>query len=107
MKCLNINFFYVCFTCTCTCSYIVAPHTHTLPHSHPLHTHTDDFNVERVSSHNILRLFGFGTCLIRLLGAAFSTLRMARYKEFLKQVGRTIRYVCVCCGECVDGGVGV
>ena len=44
------------------------------------------------TSHQILRLIAFATCLIRLLGAAFSTLRLARYKEFVKQVGRTIRY---------------
>ncbi len=42
----------------------------------------------------MLRLIAFCTSLIRLLGTAFSTLRLARYKEFSKQVGQTIRLVC-------------
>jgi hypothetical protein len=47
--------------------------------------------VAETTSHQMLRLIAFSTCLIRLLGAAFSTLRLARYKEFVKQVGRTVR----------------
>jgi hypothetical protein len=47
--------------------------------------------VAETTSYQMLRLIAFSTCLIRLLGAAFSTLRLARYKEFVKQVGRTIR----------------
>ena len=47
--------------------------------------------VAETTSHQMLRLFAFSTCLIRLLGVAFSTLQLARYKEFIKQVGRTIR----------------
>ena len=50
------------------------------------------FTVEHCTSFQVLRL-SFCTCLVRLLGAAFSTLRLSRYKEFIKQVGRTIRYV--------------
>ena len=53
---------------------------------------SEEFNVNQGSSYNTLRLLAFCTCLIRLLGAAFSTLRLSRYKEFIKQVGRTIRY---------------
>ena len=52
--------------------------------------------VAETTSYQMLRLIAFSTCLIRLLGAAFSTLRLARYKEFVKQVGRTIRWHCVC-----------
>ena len=47
--------------------------------------------VAETTSYQMLRLIAFSTCLIRLLGAAFSTLRPARYKEFVKQIGRTIR----------------
>lgn len=47
--------------------------------------------VAETTSHQMLRLVAFSTCLVRLLGAAFTTLRQARYKEFVKQVGRTIR----------------
>ena len=50
------------------------------------------FTVEHCTSFQVLRL-SFCTRLVRLLGAAFSTLRLSRYKEFIKQVGRTIRYV--------------
>ncbi len=59
-----------------------------------------EFNVSSQTSCNMLRLLAFCTCLVRLLGAAFSTLRLARYKEFIKQVGRTIRCVCMCIYGC-------
>ena len=55
------------------------------------HLFVGEYSVEWTASHQVLRLIAFCTCLIRLLGAAFSTLKMARYKEFIKQVGRTIR----------------
>lgn len=51
----------------------------------------DDYKVEKVSSHQMLRLVAFSTCLVRLLGTAFTTLRLAEYKEFSKHVGQTIR----------------
>ena len=53
--------------------------------------YADNYSVGHCTSYQVLRLIAFCTCLIRLLGAAFSTLRLSRYKEFIKQVGRTIR----------------
>ena len=38
-----------------------------------------------------MQLIAFCTCLIRLFGTVFNTLRSSSYKEFVKQVGRTIR----------------
>ena len=41
----------------------------------------------------MLRLIAFSTSLITILGNVFTSLRHSRYKEFVKHVGRTIRYV--------------
>ena len=51
------------------------------------------YSAEGTTSHKMLQLIAFCTCLIRLFGTAFSTLRQSRYKEFVKQVGRTIRQI--------------
>ena len=50
-----------------------------------------DTKMEGVASHQMLRLLAFSTCLVRLLGTAFTTLRLAQYKEFIKHIGQTIR----------------
>ena len=47
--------------------------------------------MESVTSYQIVTLLSFSTCLIRTLGTVFTILRHSRYKEFIKQVGRTIR----------------
>lgn len=41
----------------------------------------------------MLQFMAFCTCLIRLFGRIFSILRHSSYKEFIKQVGRTIRQI--------------
>ena len=51
----------------------------------------EEYRPELTSSYSMMRLIAFCTCLIRLLGMAFSTLRLQRYKEFNKRVGRCIR----------------
>ncbi|XP_065885224.1 ectopic P granules protein 5 homolog isoform X4 [Dysidea avara] len=53
-------------------------------------TDNDYYQVELTSSYSMLRLISFSTCVIRLLGTAFSTLRLQRYKEFNKRIGRCI-----------------
>ena len=45
------------------------------------------------TSTNMLRLIAFSTSLITILDNVFATLRHSRYKEFVEQVGRTIRYI--------------
>ena len=51
------------------------------------------YSVERVSSHGMLTLVAFCSRLVDLLGAGFSTFKLARYREFVKRLGRTVRYV--------------
>ena len=69
------------------------PLTHPLTHSptHPIPT--GSYSVTYCTSTNMLRLIAFSTSLITILGNVFTTLRHSRYKEFVKQVGRTIRYI--------------
>ena len=57
-----------------------------------MHVFVGEIPVTETTSHQMLRLVAFSTCLIRLLGVAFTTLQLSRYKEFIKQVGRTIRW---------------
>ena len=56
----------------------------------------EEYRPELTSSYSMMRLIAFCMCLIKLLGTAFSTLRLQRYKEFNKRVGRCIRYVHMC-----------
>ena len=65
--------------------------THSLSLSHPISTGT--YSVSHCTSTNMLRLIAFSTSLITILGNVFTSLRHSRYKEFVKQIGRTIRYV--------------
>ena len=51
------------------------------------------YSAERVSSHGMLTLVAFCSRLVELLGAGFSTFKLARYREFVKRLGRTVRYV--------------
>lgn len=51
------------------------------------------YSVEKVSSHGMLTLVAFCSRLVELLGAGFSTFKLARYREFVKRLGRTVRYV--------------
>ena len=62
---------------------------------------SDYYQVELTSSYSMLRLISFSTCVIRLLGTAFSTLRLQRYKEFNKRIGRCIRCVTWCMCTCM------
>ena len=41
----------------------------------------------------MMQLIAFCTCIIRILGMSFSSLRQSKYREFIKQVGRTVRQV--------------
>ena len=51
------------------------------------------YSVERVSSHGMMTLLAFCSRLVELLGTGFSTFKLARYREFVKRLGRTVRYV--------------
>lgn len=51
------------------------------------------YTAEHTSSYQMLQFISFCTCLIRLFGSIFSILRHSSYKEFIKQVGRTIRQI--------------
>ena len=53
----------------------------------------EGYAVDRVSSHGLLTLVAFCSRLVELLGAGFSTFKLARYREFVKRLGRTVRYV--------------
>eukprot|EP00731_Ephydatia_muelleri_P017652 Em0010g750a len=68
-------------------------------YQHILQIKNGEFYAERCSSYAMLRLIAFCTCLIRLLGAAFSTMKLLRYKEFVKRVGRTIRQTVAYVGD--------
>ncbi|XP_019856281.1 PREDICTED: ectopic P granules protein 5 homolog [Amphimedon queenslandica] len=52
---------------------------------------TCQYAISHISSYQMLQFISFCTCLIRLFGRIFSILRHSSYKEFIKQVGRTIR----------------
>jgi hypothetical protein len=52
-----------------------------------------DYSVERMTSFRLMRLFAFSNCLIKVLGAAFSTLQQLRYKRFIQIIGQSIRQI--------------
>ncbi|KAI6645756.1 Ectopic P granules protein 5-like [Oopsacas minuta] len=51
------------------------------------------YSVDKVSSHGMMTLVAFCSRLVELLGAGFSTFKLARYRGFVKRLGRTVRYV--------------
>ncbi|XP_065180376.1 ectopic P granules protein 5 homolog [Sycon ciliatum] len=50
-----------------------------------------DYQICDTCSHDMLTLLAFTTRLLRLLAGAFDTLTQARYRQFNKRVGRTMR----------------
>ncbi|XP_077996830.1 ectopic P granules protein 5 homolog [Glandiceps talaboti] len=50
------------------------------------------YDVHRVSSYNIMRLFAFGSSLVKLLGQGLKTFNISRYRQFVKRIGRLIRH---------------
>uniref|UniRef100_A0A1X7SXI9 Uncharacterized protein n=2 Tax=Amphimedon queenslandica TaxID=400682 RepID=A0A1X7SXI9_AMPQE len=58
-----------------------------------LNAREGQYAISHISSYQMLQFISFCTCLIRLFGRIFSILRHSSYKEFIKQVGRTIRQI--------------
>ena len=59
---------------------------------------TDSYSSSQTTSYQMMQLIAFCTCIIRILGMSFSSLRQSKYREFIKQVGRTVRQVVPLCG---------
>ncbi|XP_028402357.1 ectopic P granules protein 5 homolog [Dendronephthya gigantea] len=56
-------------------------------------THTPDWGSHDVGHQKgtkVIRVFAFSTCLIQMLGKAFTLYSMRRYREFVKRLGRAI-----------------
>lgn len=45
------------------------------------------------SSNDMIRLLAYSSCLVKLLGKIFDTYNMLRYRQFIKQISRTIRLI--------------
>ena len=51
------------------------------------------YSLEYTTSRDIMRMIAFATCVVRVMGNAFSTYQRVRYRAFVKRIGRTIRSV--------------
>ena len=50
------------------------------------------YSVERVGSHHIMQLIAFASSLIQVLHQGVQTFNRSRYRQFVKRIGRLIRY---------------
>eukprot|EP00794_Sanderia_malayensis_P020418 gene20418-22431_t len=45
------------------------------------------------TSNDVMKLFAFSSCAVRLLGQMFETYNLLRYRQFVKRISRTIRLI--------------
>ncbi|XP_033099652.1 ectopic P granules protein 5 homolog isoform X3 [Anneissia japonica] len=55
-------------------------------------TDEDEYAIERVGSHHVVKLIAFATCVINILKKGLTTFNKARYRQFVKRIGRMIRH---------------